>query len=57
MNLFSDSRIENKLRRIEAAQKLSQTGGKHRADSLPKHHRVRIAKKAAQARWNKNLQA
>ena len=38
----------------KAAQALGSRGGKARARTLTKKHKIEIAKKAAAARWKKN---
>lgn len=56
MGFFSFPHTEAKLKKIEAAKKLSSTGGEHRAQNLSAMERSAIASHAAKARWN-NLQA
>lgn len=57
MTFFRDAHVEARLKQIEAAQKLSSSGGVNRAKALPSKKRSEIASKASKARWNKNLQA
>lgn len=50
-SFFSDPVVERKLLRLEAAQRLSKEGGKHRALKLSPERRSEIASKASKARW------
>lgn len=55
INLWADAYIEERLRKFEAAQKFSSTGGIHRAKNLSAKQRSKIASEAAKTRWE-NLQ-
>lgn len=50
-NLFSNPRVEGRLKKIEAAKVFTSTGGKNRAMSLSPEKRSEIASKAAKTRW------
>lgn len=54
MGLFDDHRVNEKLKKIQAAAILSKSGGIARAKALSPAKKSEIASKAAKTRWASN---